>query len=440
MALNTLKCGNCNIVICELLSYIQYKHDVMDKDSLIKMCDECFSDSEVESAKKLLFECVTTKQPVISRRSEGKKIRNLDDIVSFFMHDDTDIHLIPIFVARDLQKLPPTSIDHIDAVTLVKDVIKIKNELNSFKEMFATVAQLRELQSDLDNLKFTSIVNDHNNVNMRKRGGYIYDSGPYGLPHSINSDCEGTTSKVSRAVEEHVSDNESAQTHLSLSPADTAAHNAIALSVTHRPRNHDPVLRETVIQHKQSIDASADNNTTDVIKNQQCIPNKAEEPLRHNSNTFSDIVKNGMSNNNIRHDEWTIVQKKKKKMQNRVIGRIGKATTEPEMKFKAAEIQIPLFISNVDKETLEKDICDYIHRKTNDQITLHKISMKKERSYNAYKFFVNKRKLDMYLDDKLWPDGIKFCRFMHFKPNDPAMRSGGQGPNNMNSKNGSDKQ
>lgn len=86
MAYNTLKCGNCNIVICELLSYIQYKHDVMDKDSLIKMCDAHFSESEVESAKKLLFESVTTKEPVISRRSEGKKIRNLDDIVSFFMH------------------------------------------------------------------------------------------------------------------------------------------------------------------------------------------------------------------------------------------------------------------------------------------------------------------------------------------------------------------
>lgn len=434
MAYNTLKCVNCNIVICELLSYVQYKHDVMDKESLMKMCDDCFSETEVESAKKLLFESVSTKQPVVSRRRGGKKQRNLDDIVSFFMHDDMDIHLIPVFVARDLQKLPPTSIDHVDTVTLMKDVLKLKNEQNTFKEMFATVSQLRELQIDVDNLKYASIVNGHN-VNLRKRGGYVYDSGPSGLPHSINSECAGTCVQDFRAVEieNGAHDSEPAPPQLSLSLAgDTAIEPVSAHSVTHLPRNDESASKQiskTVTECETFIDASLANKVKDVDGKEQCTANNSENTLQYKSNSFSNMVKKKVIENKNKNDkhnnEWTLVQNKKKKSYNRFIARTGKANTEPEMKFKAAEIKIPLFISNVNKETSEKDICNYIKSQTDDQIILQKISMKIERSYNAYKILVNKHKLDMYLNDNLWPEGIKFSRFIHFKTRGPAVRSRG---------------
>lgn len=52
---NTLKCVNCNIVINELLSFIQNKIAVIDNESLIRICISAFSEEEVECAKKLLF-------------------------------------------------------------------------------------------------------------------------------------------------------------------------------------------------------------------------------------------------------------------------------------------------------------------------------------------------------------------------------------------------
>lgn len=53
--------------------------------------------------------------------------------------------------------------------------------------------------------------------------------------------------------------------------------------------------------------------------------------------------------------------------------------------------------------------------------------MKHEKDYNAYKVFVPKHKLSVFLDDKLWPEGITFRRFIEFRK---------RGKYNNNTKNG----
>lgn len=75
----------------------------MDNESLIKICDSAFSEKEIEDAKTLLFESVTTSQRKVLRRNDGKTKRNIEDIICLFKEVDPDT--IPIFVARDLQKI-----------------------------------------------------------------------------------------------------------------------------------------------------------------------------------------------------------------------------------------------------------------------------------------------------------------------------------------------
>lgn len=48
-------------------------------------------------------------------------------------------------------------------------------------------------------------------------------------------------------------------------------------------------------------------------------------------------------------------------------------------------------------------------------ISLEKITFKQERDHKAFKFFVPEHKLSMFLDDKLWPQGIIFRRFVNFR-------------------------
>ncbi|CAH2097425.1 unnamed protein product [Euphydryas editha] len=72
---NTLKCANCNIVISELLSFIQNKISVMDNESLIRICATAFSEEEVECAKNLLFSSIKTNLKKVSRRKKWKNTK-----------------------------------------------------------------------------------------------------------------------------------------------------------------------------------------------------------------------------------------------------------------------------------------------------------------------------------------------------------------------------
>lgn len=107
---NKTKCSLCNIVLCELFAFVQNKHEVMDNESLIKICITSFSEFDIDEAKSLLFESIMVKQKKKSRRNDGKKQRDLENIINLFKQIDPE--MIPIFAAKDLQKLPPISFDH----------------------------------------------------------------------------------------------------------------------------------------------------------------------------------------------------------------------------------------------------------------------------------------------------------------------------------------
>lgn len=126
------------------------------------------------------------------------------------------------------------------------------------------------------------------------------------------------------------------------------------------------------------------------------------------------------------NDGWIEVQHKKRR-QSRLISQIGRASANQGGKFKAAEDKkVPLFISNVSPETREEDIITYIKEKTNEVIHLKKINVNTNKNYNAYKLYVSKHKVDVFLSEQLWPEGITFRRFVHFmyqtKPKSSVVR------------------
>lgn len=71
MTSKVVKCNNCNIVICELLAFIQNKIDVMSEESIVRICTTSFSADEVELAKSLLFDSIKTTKRKISRKRLG---------------------------------------------------------------------------------------------------------------------------------------------------------------------------------------------------------------------------------------------------------------------------------------------------------------------------------------------------------------------------------
>ncbi|KOB66379.1 Mutant cadherin [Operophtera brumata] len=183
----TFKVVKCNIVICEVLAFIQNKIDVMSEESIVRICTTSFTTEEIEQAKSLLFESITTTKRKITRKRDGRSQRDLFDVISVFKETDPDE--TPNFVARMLQRLPPVLWDHLDATRILRDILVIQSDLKALKETCVTVDKLEEVKSDLFNLKQASIVNNYECYVNNKRGGggmsnsYFIDSGPTGLPH-----------------------------------------------------------------------------------------------------------------------------------------------------------------------------------------------------------------------------------------------------------------
>ncbi|KOB57915.1 Mutant cadherin [Operophtera brumata] len=133
MTSSTVKCASCNLVINEVLAFITNKIDVMDEESLVRICLSAFKMEEVEKSKNLLFDSITTDIRKIMRKkkSERKTQRDLEDIITVLKSLDPES--ISIFVAKDLHRLPPVLFDHLDCSALLKDITLLKAQMESIK-------------------------------------------------------------------------------------------------------------------------------------------------------------------------------------------------------------------------------------------------------------------------------------------------------------------
>lgn len=105
---------------------------------------------------------------------------------------------------------------------------------------------------------------------------------------------------------------------------------------------------------------------------------------------------------------------RKKQIKYRFHGKTGVAR-DLKCSFRVAERKVPMFVTNVHISASEDDIVKHIFNNTQETVSLEKIMMKSERGHKAYKFLISEHNLPKYMDEKLWPEGVIFRRFVHFK-------------------------
>ncbi|XP_045777018.1 uncharacterized protein LOC123875311 [Maniola jurtina] len=353
----------------------------MDNESLIRLCVTAFTEEEISKAKMLLYDSVTTKKRNISRRKDGKAQRELEDIICLFK--ETDAESFPVFVARELHKLPPVTFDHIDATRVLKDLVILQEEIKLIKSNYVTKEMLQVHTVDMASPKCQSSPSDRSpqpppascfkNVNKRRGASnanisICLDSGLEGLLHMVNN--KNTTHSEGEGGGATISSQ---------------------LTCEGAPPGRQPLrpVPELVSTNRGSDGVCPVATMADVVRKEGDW--KRRESL----------------------EEWTEVRRRR--YRNRFEGKTGKAPSEQNCKFRAAETKVPLFISNVHKDTTEKDIIDYIHSNTQEVVQLEKINMKIDKGYNSYKVWVSKCKRNLYLNDTLWPEGISFRNFIYFR-------------------------
>ncbi|XP_061723017.1 uncharacterized protein LOC133529337 [Cydia pomonella] len=403
----------------------------MESDSLVKICSSAFSVEDIEKAKSLLFHSISTELRNIKRKTkskEGKSSKDLFDIINVFKV--TDSEKLPVFVACDLNKLPPITWDHLDVSRFLKDITVLKQDLEIIKDTYASKLLVQQMKQELMCNRYDTVVNDSHqevdfnfsqkaNINNRRGAHNVHlnlNSGPIGLPPHLSfrsgtendeaSHRAGDTGCVelpsrSRVRTSSVASASSAEVLRDQREANTALSVSAALAQPNDVSDH-----ATVASHlgRESSSGSGELSGHSSLKN----VSKAQDK------SFVDVLlAPGEWKREETNSEWVTVQKKRYK--NRFIGDKGTATTNTNCNFRAAEPRIPLFINNVDRSTLPGDIVDYIREKTNIKVTLVKVSMKQDKDYDAYKMFVPRQSLDIFMNEALWPKNISFRRFIHFK-------------------------
>lgn len=84
----------------ELLSFVENKINIMDEDSICRLCTTTYTKEEIAEAKDLLYSSVLAIKRKVRRKKEGRSQSDLEDIICLFKDADPD--QTPIFVSRDL--------------------------------------------------------------------------------------------------------------------------------------------------------------------------------------------------------------------------------------------------------------------------------------------------------------------------------------------------
>lgn len=428
-----LKCNGCNIVISEILAFIQNQVDVMTEDSIIRLCVTAFSLEDIVAAKNLLYQSIKTlaKKTVRKGRAEGRVQRDLEDIISLIKC--TEAEQMPIFVAKELRKLPPVTFDHIDVTRLLKDIIILKDQLEVVREQYATVEQLNQLRSELYVAKLASVNGGYGSTNFvnSKRGAcnpHVYrsievNSGPFGMLNFTENAQQNNSQNELKRME---------TVGVSRSPPGTPSAGLPLLSPIARSINGSELIEKEVEvlitdvgSQRGAQQVSASSPTQQHLElsgsgNGEQRASGAHDPTNGDDgnakdrDTYAKRAREGGEFKNEQDGTWIEIQKKKRRNQFVGVNGLGK---DPLGKFKAADIKVPLFINNVGIQVSQSDIADYIFNKTQVTVNLVEIKMKKQRDYKAYKVFVPRHKLSTFLDENLWPEGITFRRFVDFGVN-----------------------
>lgn len=433
-----IKCNSCNIIINEVLCFVQNKLDVMNNVSLALLCRQSFSEEDIAEAKSLLFESVQQKE--IKRRGDAGKNKTIEDIIGLLKGADPEI--FPTFVARDIQKLPPVTFDHIDATRLLKDMLVMQREISAISEKCAV---FQDTFVKKDDLKFEfekyhkntrGQLISHPNVNSKRGGSCLQDSpdcdsGPMGLMTVLNDNYTSTMT-AQKQVGDHLSLSDASacavetdksvlfthvqqvahQEYVEAPRQVTAVSNAHEANAFEAPAHLSlSCVSDTAVEDHKAVSVAP------VLRSEmatRALVSSESAGVMTSCNVVNADIQSAVNKQDVIDGEWIRVEKRKK---SRFKGSRGTAVINPLGKFRAAEVQIPLFIYNVAKDATERDIAEYVYEKTHIHILPERVknNNKSEKDYTSFKFCIPKSKLSLFTNNELWPEGIYFRRYIIFR-------------------------
>ncbi|PZC72301.1 hypothetical protein B5X24_HaOG211618 [Helicoverpa armigera] len=314
------------LVANEVLAFLQYQLDVMDEVSVTQICTSNFTEEEIRSAKKLLYESLQMADRMPTRRRDEKGERSLQDTIRLLKETDPDD--VPTFVAKELRKLPPVTFDHVDVTRLLKDITSMRSSLVELQlKLEASQSTICDLRNEVAELR-NSACRSHAHANSdNTRHGQVNASPQRAESAKLHSSpAVATTSDASPCP---------------ALPASPAFGTPTNVSTSRLGRVYSDAVKRDPVQRPPKATVVIQNQPEGTRGTVQSVPCKGK----------------------VDADGFVKVERRKKKPSSR--NQCGTALTGPNMLLRPAIPTTQLYVSRLHHSTKVEEIVEYIRVKTN---------------------------------------------------------------------------
>ncbi|CAB3258004.1 unnamed protein product [Arctia plantaginis] len=348
------------IIIDEFLTFIQNKIDVLDELSILQICGSNFTEVEIEKGKTELFNALSLRN--IQRKGDDKNRKNIKDVIKAFKESDPLMQ--PIFVAKNLNRLPPVTFDYVDVTRLLKDINVLKNELHQLR---SSAVSKKDLEMYIKNTYKDLQVIDLNMVN----NSCEYNS-------ESNNQCDKDENGYAKSVTQKNIERPSIGNVI-------ASHNDLQMCGPSECEEQTHSQTETVRRVPQTY--------RDILHKTARIYNQEHNTI----NSKKDYIT---------EDGFTLVTNKKRPRSRNMRG-----TATSSGKLLVAEMQCAIYVSRLKTSITAEDIKEHICTMGEDCVDVQVLNQKKETNFRSFKIIVLKHKLNKFLNTDFWPNGVIFRLF-----------------------------
>jgi len=369
--------GDNVIVINELLCFYINRMDILPRSILLRIVLDNFTDTDINQAKDVLHShiSITLKNRRIKRQGSERAKNNIDDISKVL--DEIDPNHIPIFVARDLGKLPNIDFNHVDVSSLSREITMCKKKQNDTDDAFQLLTNsVSALSTQISTLvsSFTSGV--PNLVNATAKS-----------PLPLQQIITATTAAKFMPTRLAISSERQSSTSPPITPLQSAASISAESAITS--------LMGSPPAPQQSVETTTQPSTSTTPTA------KTSSPL------WTDVVsKKSLKSSTKMYVPYTSVKQHKTHQMT-----TGKASVKCGLKCAPARlVSAEYFLTGFHTDTSCVDISTYVSSNLKMKCTCERIPST-HKYYASFKLCVDIGRPNTLYDANLWPVGTKIGRY-----------------------------
>lgn len=379
---NKFKCSECNVVINELLAFITDKVDTLHEKGLIQICSSAYTTEEIENARHLALSLLAPSKKVM-RRKEGSEEKSLQEIIKLIKEfEPADL---PVFVAKTLSKLPPVTFDHVDVTAFLKEMTLFKSELDQLKsdkrtEKHSCADDIDIIKREMEEIK-QLLSNTQLIVEKKQSLNYL----------EVTPKTKSNATGKRRTKVPSISENSTPKCQRTKSPLRESARHAST-----RERTHSGTY--TCARGRARKQTDSGGSFTHTPSYRDIVVDKRQR----NTNSILRIGDAELS----QQDDFILVQNKKRRKINNLCG-----SAPSSSKILVAQLPAAVYVSRLAKTTNVQQLKEYVQEQGEECIDVQLLNQKNETDFSSFKVIIPKIKINKFLSNDFWPEGVKYRLF-----------------------------